>query len=237
MKGFDCFASVSRRQANILKQLGYEFFARYYRRAPLEGGKGNAVSRAEMQGLFAEGFWALAIYQNTSDRPEYFTIQNAKADAIAALDAAKFHGQPTGTAIYFAVDTNPRAGDSKPGTFDLDDVIDYFEVIQTIVRQAGYRVGVYGSGLVCETLRRMKLVDHDWESNAEGWFGSKAYSNSHVKQTSLPFWVLPDLQIDANICLGPAEAGLWRPDQPAAPPARSLRALASMIAGWFTRKP
>lgn len=234
MRGFDTFASVSRIQARQLRALNYEFFARYYRRAPLEGGRGNALSRAEAQGLFAEGFWALAIYQNTSDRPEYFTIQNAKADAIAALAAAAFHGQTKGTAIYFAVDTNPRPGDSKPGTFDLDDVLDYFEVIQTIVRQEGYRVGVYGSGLVCETLRRMKLADHDWESNAEGWFGSKAYSNSHVKQTSLPFYALPDLQIDANTCVGAHEAGLWRPRTAAAPPARGLLA---MIAGWFKVKP
>ena len=55
MRGVDSFATIRPAWAPQLKAIGYDFAARYYRRAPLTGGKGNAVSKEEAQALFDAG--------------------------------------------------------------------------------------------------------------------------------------------------------------------------------------
>jgi len=220
MKGFDCYATVRPEWAPRLRALGYDFFARYYRRAPLEGGRGNALARAEAKALFDAGFQALAIYQNTSDTPAYFTIENARADTAAALAAAAHHGQPKGTALYFAVDCNP-APDQLPA------VERYFERIMGAVTVGGYVVGAYGSGLVLQMLTARNLAERTWLANAKGWRGYQDWlSHADVVQTTLPFTLPFGLQIDGNEARN--DAGMWRPEtkQPEA-------SIWERMLGWF----
>lgn len=208
MKGFDCFSTVWPEMAPQLSALGYSFFARYYRRAPLEGGRGNALSRAEAAALFDAGFWALAIYQNYSDSLSYFSHRSAEADAAAALAAARYHGQPKDTAIYFAVDFNPTPE-------EMPDILAYFQVVQDALWLEGYLTGVYGSGMVCRTLVDHGVVHKTWLSNAKGWRGYYDwFSKADVVQTTLPFTLPFGLEIDGDECLRAAAAGLWRPAQP-----------------------
>jgi hypothetical protein len=199
-KGLDCFATIRPEWVPQLKALGYGFAARYYRRAPLTGGKGNAVSREEVAALHAHGLAFLPVYQNTSDKPEYFTAENARDDARAALNAAAFHGQPAETVIFVAVDCDP-----KPS--DMPAILAYFSIFVTML--AGeYKIGVYGSGYVCESLDHM--VDYTWLSNAKGWRGYKEWlPKADVVQTTLPFTLPFGLQIDGNEARN--DAGMWKP--------------------------
>lgn len=229
LKGIDSFASIRPEWVPQLKALGYGWAARYYRRAPLTGGKGNAVSREEVAALHANGLAFLPVYQNTSDRPEYFTVSNGLLDAAAALAKADDMGQPRGTAIYFAVDTNPKPDDGNDETPDLGNVISYFRVLKSKVWGDGdYNVGVYGSGLVCEMLKKIGLVDFTWEANAEGWFGTKQYEGWDVKQKTLPFTLPFGLQVDGNEARN--DAGMWKP--PALVPAE-IPSLWQRVTGWF----
>lgn len=204
--GVDCFSSILPGMPEQLFSAGYTFFARYYRRAPLEGGRGNALSRAEAARCFHAGLWALAIYQNTSDKPSYFTPDNARADAQAALAAAAHHGQPKDTTIYFSVDCNPGMGDLHP-------ILDYFLIVKEVLWRAGYYVGVYGSGLTCKALSEEGIVHRTWLANARGWMGYKEwYPHADVIQSTLPFTLPFGLQVDADITKDPRGAGMWRPE-------------------------
>lgn len=229
--GFDCFSSVAPGQEGQLSSLGYTFFARYYRRAPLEGGRGNALSRAEAKRLFDLNFWALAIYQNSSDKPSYFTPENARADAYAAVAAAQHHGQTPDTTIYFSVDCNPTSAELHP-------IIDYFLIVKDVLWRAGYRVGVYGSGLTCKTLSDEGVAHRTWLANAKGWSLYQAwYPHADVIQTTLPFTLPFGLQIDADVCHDLLHAGLWRPAVLTTPqnPTAEQRDLISRVSAAISR--
>ena len=200
MKGFDCFAPAGAFAAQ-LSQLGYEFFARYYRRTVVSK---YAVSPEEAKQLFNAGLWALAIYQNTSDKPSYFTKENAVADAAAAIAKAAQMKQPKSSTIYFAVDCNP-------GEEQIPAVLDYFDRIMAGVVPEGYVVGVYGSGLVCRRVLAAGYAKCAWLSNAKGWNGSRDYHDWAVHQTTLPFTLPFGLEVDGDVAVSPEHAGLWRP--------------------------
>lgn len=208
MRGFDCAAAVTREQAPQLAQIGYEFFARYYRRTLVSKW---AVSPDEARNLFDAGLWMLSIFQNTSDQPSYFNQSNAATDAHAALAKAAQMKQPLGTAIYFAVDCNPDEEEIAAR------VIPYFDLVARVVagsdpvKGARYIVGVYGSGLVCRRVVSSGMAKCAWLANATGWRGTKGYEDWQVKQTSLPFTLPFGLEIDANTAFSPEHAGLWRP--------------------------
>lgn len=114
----------------------------------------------------------------TPDKPN--TIEeDARLDGYAAVTQAKeIMKQPAGTAIYFGVD------------FDLnkdrqENVIKYFRIINKIVTDAGYVVGVYGNGAISDLLRgespsNEKLVEYVWLTASPAHAGSaKTYNVKH----------------------------------------------------------
>jgi hypothetical protein len=197
VKGVDCFSTIRPEWAPQLRALGYSFACRYYRRAPLTGGRGNAVSREEVAALHANGMGFLPVYQNTSDKPEYFDRMNGWNDAAAAIAKAEDMGQPKGTAIYFAVDCDP---DVPP--------LGYFQELNEHVRD--WDVSVYGPGHVCKALKVAGLAKHTWLANAKGWRGYKEWlPHADVVQTTLPFTLPFGLEVDGNECRN--ERCLWMP--------------------------
>lgn len=202
MKGFDCASIVKPEWAPQLKALGYEFFARYYRRTLVSR---YAVSPEEAAPLFDAGLWALAIFQNTNDKPSYFTKENATADAQAAIAKAHQMKQPKSSTIYFAVDC-------APGEEQMLMVIDYFDVVMHAVVPEGYVVGVYGPGAVCRRVIDSCRVKCGWLANARGWPGYHDFKNdAAVIQTTTPFTLPFGLEIDGDEAVSPEVAGLWRP--------------------------
>ena len=77
-------------------------------------------------------------------------------------------GQPTSSGIYFSVDFDASSEDIR------DRVAPYFKgVKQAFAEESGntndYRVGVYGSGLVCETLAAAGLIVLKWLAMSRGF--------------------------------------------------------------------
>lgn len=204
MKGTDSFASITSHAQRLSKE-GYAFVARYYRRHP--PGKSNPVTLAEIQELRAAGLHFMPVFE-WSDKITHFTPGAGDLDADAALKTAQALSQPTGTAIYFAVDCNPDGNQIKTL------INPYFSRVKAKVSAAGYVVGVYSSGLGCSSLLDQGLAEKAWLANAKAWHGYTAFLQSgrwHVLQSSLPkpAWPGSPLQIDENECPDLARAALW----------------------------
>ncbi len=107
---------------------------------------------------------------------------NGATDGRAAHDAAKAVGQPAGTAIYFEINADVTAG--------IAFVLDYFRgVAEGLAQAAGgsaaYRVGVYGSGFVIDSVYDAGLADFKWLASPPAWQGTDGYADYDIRETVL----------------------------------------------------
>jgi hypothetical protein len=45
-----------------------------------------------------------------------------------------------------------------------------------------YRVGVYGSGAVCDYMKRMRLAEYAWLSASTSWAGYDSFADWNIRQ-------------------------------------------------------
>lgn len=139
----------------------------------------------------------VSIYQNhgkiDTTHPNEFSELAAHIAAFSALTCAKLFGQPTASAIYFAVDYD------APSSMD-DTLKTYFDIIKTKLATRGYRTGVYGGGAVCSMLKAAGKVDFTWLAGASGWRGSSNYLNYNIKQGEL--YEYNGVDFDENVAMG-----------------------------------
>lgn len=155
-----------------------DFVVRYYRAADSHW---PSLSAPEARMLSAAGIKLVTVWESHSHRPDYFSYASGYYDAVAAYQQARRIGQPPGSAIYFAVDFNAQQPDI------VSRVDPYFRGIANgLVAAAGhapeYRVGVYGSGAVCDYLKRMRLAQYAWLSNARAWDGYAGFGEWNIRQ-------------------------------------------------------
>jgi hypothetical protein len=155
-----------------------DFVARYYRDPASHW---PALSAAEAQAVTKAGIKLVAVWESHSHRASYFTYAAGYYDAQAAYRQAKGIGQPAGSAIYFAVDYNAQLPDI------MLRVDPYFRgVYDGLSAAAGhpgeYRIGIYGSGAVCDYLKRMRLAQYAWLSNARAWTGYGGFADWDIRQ-------------------------------------------------------
>ena len=145
---------------------GYKFVCRYYRPGDI-----GALTHGEAQALIGAGLSLVAVFEGGGNKPSWFSAAQGTADAQHALDHAAKVGQPSGTAIYFAVDYDASAGDVGAG------ISAYFGAIKAAFAAAGapFRIGVYGSGLVCQTIIAAGLASTGWLSGSTGWRSYSSY--------------------------------------------------------------
>src|ERR1700686_5352587 len=141
-----------------LKGSRLDFVARYYRDP---ASRWPALSAEEARAMSTAGIDLVAVWESHSHRPDYFSYASGYNDALAAYRQAKTIGQPSGSAIYFAVDYNAQEPDI------MGPVDQYFRGVAAGLTAAGgqapgYRVGVYGSGSVCDYLKRARLAQYAW---------------------------------------------------------------------------
>ena len=84
-------------------------------------------------------------------------VAQGRADATAAVAAARGFGQPQGSAIYAAVDFGPSQQ-------QMPTVVAYAAAFADGVRAAGYVAGIYGSDETCVACTPM--VDRLWQTLA-----------------------------------------------------------------------
>jgi hypothetical protein len=111
------------------------------------------------------------------------------------VQQAKAVGQPPGSAIYFAVDFDARGADIVP-------IDQYFRGITNGLAAAGsgrpdYKVGVYGSGAVCESLKGRGLAQYAWLTNSTAWAGTMNYADWNIRQ-GRPYATLGFINHDSN---------------------------------------
>jgi Rv2525c-like, glycoside hydrolase-like domain len=162
---------------NELKASGVEFVARYYREPQ---SRWPALSASEAQRLSSRGLKIVAVWESRSRDPGHFSYFSGYRDALTAAAEAQAIGQPSGSAIYFAVDYNaPRR------SFEFID--DYFRGVGAGLAAGGggsahYAVGVYGSGAVCAAVKGARLARYTWLSNSTAWRGSGDYADWNIMQ-------------------------------------------------------
>lgn len=158
-----------------------------------------------------------------------FELSDAKRDAERALELADALKQPSGSAIYFAVDHDYI----KPA--HLDAITEYFAEVKRILN-GNYRLGAYGSGHVLQRLLDHDLTDLSWLSQSTGWTGHHKFiasQNWALLQGPVTQWPAKNFSYDPNK-VNPAFAdfGQFNLANPAAPQSvlSTTRALYQVIA-------
>ncbi len=162
---------------NELKDSRIAFVARYYR-DPMS--RWPPLSASEARRLSSLGVKIVAVWEPYTPDPAYFSYSSGYNDALRAYRQAAAVGQPVGSAIYFAIDFDARRQ-------ALSSVDQYFRGIWAGMAAAGggraaYKIGVYGSGVVCDQVRRAGLAQYSWLSNSTAWAGSLGYDGWNIRQ-------------------------------------------------------
>jgi hypothetical protein len=170
--------------SNVVEELRgnrIDFVARYYRDPTSSL---PALSPQEARKLASLGLKIVAVWEQNSPDPENLSHSSGYGDAFSAYKQAKAVGQPAGSAIYFAIDFNAH---------ELEPAKEYFRGIAAGLAAASggraeYDVGVYGSGAVCDAIKRAGLARYSWLTKATSWDGSLDYNDWNIKQgEALPF--------------------------------------------------
>lgn len=167
----DLATYVDAKLANILACSGITTILRYYDWPGQETIKGKMPTKAEMELLNSMGFKHARIFQHNNSKLATFTDERGAIDANHSIKQAREAGATKGRAIYFGVD-----GDFYTEA-DRAKIKAYFKAAAPLVRAAGFRVGMYGSGGNCEMLKAAGLVDGElcWiAASSWGWSGTKA---------------------------------------------------------------
>jgi hypothetical protein len=151
-----------------MRAVGINTIIRYYDHED-ETLPGKTLRRTERDLILANGFKVAVVFQHHNDQFASFTALRGSEDAERSLALANENSQLRGSAIYFGVDGPWKAASQ------LSNIMSYFEEIKVRLMRAGYRAGVYGSGLVCNTLLRSGLADLCWLAAPTTWPGYLDY--------------------------------------------------------------
>ena len=190
---------------------------------------GKTLTMRELRLIAALDLSVAVIFQHNNDcLCTFMTKGRGRRDAQRALELAKTFSQPAGSAVYFGVDgvdaqflallaaTDLPSGDPQAKKFVHKYVRSYFGEVASVMKSSGYKIGAYGSGLVCSYLLDEKLVQFCWLANATSWPGYQAFeaSNRWVLKQHLPTPKADcfGVEVDLNSGNGSADDfGQWKP--------------------------
>ncbi len=155
-------APVDPRFLDQMQAMGVNTIIRYYDHQD-ETLPGKTLRRGERDAILMNGFKMAVVFQHRNNRFGSFTALRGRQDAERSLALAAENSQPRGSAIYFGVDGPWR------NPYELANIIAYFREVNARLAGAGYRVGVYGSGLVCNTLLANALAELCWLAAPTNW--------------------------------------------------------------------
>ncbi|MYL84828.1 DUF1906 domain-containing protein [Desulfovibrio aerotolerans] len=163
----------TKNKLSCLLSQGVKTIIRYYNFSNSQSLPEKCLKLDEAQAIVAQGLEIAVVFQQRQDSAEDFS----KSTGIAAGRRAFRHahdsiGQPTGSGLYFAVDFDPDA------SVISSRIIPFFEGVREAFDMEcyggpGYRVGVYGSGLLCDTLVDKGLATLRWLSMSRGFRGTQ----------------------------------------------------------------
>lgn len=128
------------------------------------------------------GLEIVSLYQPKGmNSSTHYSASQGKSDVIEALELARYLRQPKNTAIYFCVDFDPLESVVRSNILPYFDAV-YQAIIDKEGNPEGYRMGVYGSGLVCSSVEKNKSSVYTMLANATAWQGSSSYTQWNIKQ-------------------------------------------------------
>lgn len=164
----DLSAPVDQSFLSQMQSTGVDTIIRYYDHES-ETLPGKTLRRTERDLILANGFRIAVVFQHNNDQLSSFTWWRGREDAERSLVLAEENSQQRGSAIYFGVDGAWNTG------YQLASIVAYFREVKAGLAKTAYRVGVYGSGLVCETLLTTGLADLCWLGAPKTWPSYRDY--------------------------------------------------------------
>jgi glycoside hydrolase-like protein len=178
--------------APALAARGIKVLMRYYSQPDYAN---TVLSAAEASAIHEAGMALGIVYQYHSGDITYFTPTWAHSAATACMkrDISLTPGNreaihhPKGTAIYFGVDGDlTGVEDPNQRQSNIQAIMDYFQIIgeDFAAKGAPFKIGVYGSGDVCERLVGGSAT-YGWMAGFSiGWTNTKDAYN----ETGAPHW-------------------------------------------------
>jgi hypothetical protein len=183
-----------------LSSKGVRTVIRYYNFSNSRIFPEKALQLAEAQAIGAHEMQAAVVFQQRQNQVGDFSeLKGIAAGRRAYRYAHDNIGQTPGSAIYFSVDFDASSDELK------NNVTPYFEGLKrAFAEESGgapeYRVGVYGSGLVCTSLAEKGLIEFIWLAMSRGFRGTKEALRAgqfHLAQRA-PAQILCGLDVDFN---------------------------------------
>jgi len=205
-----------------IKSIGVTTIIRYYDWEN-ETLPGKTLSAHELSLIKKANLSVAVVFQHHNNSMETFETPNRGAiDAKRSLDLARKLGQPSNSTIYFGIDgvddkfyseykKGRRGADDK---FGINLIKKYFQDVNNSFRQSFYKIGVYGSGLVCQEVLDARLASFCWLANATSWpnyyvfLKSDRWSLRQLLPTKDCFGEEVDLNIVSN---NVSNFGQWKP--------------------------
>jgi peptidoglycan hydrolase-like protein with peptidoglycan-binding domain len=162
--------------ASSIASTGMKFVVRYYSKFETK-----SITRHEAVALSRADLQVAVVYEDSNNDISFFSTELGKENAAKAVLSAAEIGQPAGSAVYFAVDFDPSAGQV------LGPISDYFRALSRAfsVAPTRYAVGIYGSGLTCRILRDAGLAAFTWLAGSTGFQESATFRpQAHLIQVS-----------------------------------------------------
>jgi len=196
IEAVDLAAPVDQYFLTQVKANGIRTIIRYYDHEA-ETLPGKTLRRAERDLIMQNGLNLAVVFQHHNDQLASFTARRGRQDAERSLALASENSQLKGSAIYFGVD-----GPWKT-PFALSSIMAYFGGVRARLMGAGYRAGVYGSGLVCNMLLRSGLADLCWLGAPTTWPEfHEYYTMKEWKLVQLPTTQCGGRSVDFNLANG-----------------------------------
>ena len=168
VEAVDLSAPVDQSFLDTMRGIGIKTIIRYYDHED-ETLPGKTLRSEEHNLILANGFKTAVVFQHHNNQIASFTAPRGHQDAERSLALASENSQPPGSAIYFGVDGPWQAA------YELANVAAYFRELKARLAGFGYRIGVYGSGLVCNLLLSTGLAELCWLGAPTSWPDYYAY--------------------------------------------------------------
>jgi len=162
VEAVDLSAPVNQSFLDQMQAIGINTIIRYYDHEN-ETLPGKTLRKAERDLILTNGFKTAVVFQHRNNQFASFTALRGRQDAERSLALAAENSQPKGSAIYFGVDGAWKT------PYELANIVSYFKEVNGRLAASGYRVGVYGSGLVCNTLLANALAELCWLAAPTTW--------------------------------------------------------------------
>jgi Domain of unknown function (DUF1906) len=196
VEAVDLSAPVDPRFLDRMQAIGVNTIIRYYDHED-ETLPGKTLRRGERDAILMNGFKVAVVFQHRNNRFASFTALRGRQDAERSLALAAENSQPTGSAIYFGVDGPWKS------PYELSNIMAYFREVNARLTTSGYRVGVYGSGLVCNTLLANGLAELCWLAAPTAWPDfHEYYPTRKWRLVQLPTTQCGGRSVDFNLANG-----------------------------------